>query len=344
MNELGIWAIATVFVASIVGNAAAEIDLDTVDLGIEYIQMQKFDAGFKQTADLVKLELIFKNNGDDYYTLKGSSNQLLFVLVPPYTSYEEIIQDEAGKNIIDVFEQVSEENFAIQYRDLTEMAEGCEKVNFSLRTGESKKVLVCYIIPLDGIPRTTDRIERNQFYLRLVTAPYGSSCPNCKMIPLKDVPQIPLEQTQKLYDPKTNPDTNFTAATFADTYRDIILQVKGKQVEVLIKAVGEPESEEPSKRAKEIRFMQTYILKFLKYAKATNTRSDLWDNQLTTQIHPVWIEPLESRSDVISITEIDSGGTPKWIDNLTIWKERGFISESEYETALEYLKKMEVIP
>ena len=152
------------------------------------------------------------------------------------------------------------------------------------------------------------------------------------------------EPIQKLYNPKTNPDTNFTSATFADTYRDIIIQVKGKQVDVLIKAVGEPVSEEPSKRAKEIRFMQAYILKFLKYAEATNTRSDLWDNQLTTQIHPVWIEPLEGRSDVISITEIDSGGTPKWIGNLTIWKERGLISESEYETAFAYLKKMGVIP
>ena len=156
--------------------------------------------------------------------------------------------------------------------------------------------------------------------------------------------QSSTEPAQKLYDPKRNPDTNFTAATFADTYRDIILQVKGKQIDVLIKAAGEPISDEPPKRAKEIRFLQTYILKFLKYAKATNTRSDLWDNQLTTQIHPVWIKPLEERSDVVSISVIDSGITPKWIENLTLWKERGLISESEYENAIKYLQKKRIIP
>ena len=42
--------------------------------------------------------------------------------------------------------------------------------------------------------------------------------------------QSSTEPAQKLYDPKRNPDTNFTAATFADTYRDIILQVKGKRI------------------------------------------------------------------------------------------------------------------
>ncbi len=155
--------------------------------------------------------------------------------------------------------------------------------------------------------------------------------------------QSTTEPAQRLHDPRTNPDTNFTAATFADTYRDIFLQVKGKRVEILIKAEGEPVSEEPPKRAKEIRFMQTYILKFLKYAKATNTRSDLWDNQLTTQVHSVWIEPLEGRSDVISITEIDSG-TPKWVENLTLWWENGLISNLEYQNAIEYLQKTEIIP
>ncbi len=155
--------------------------------------------------------------------------------------------------------------------------------------------------------------------------------------------QSTIEPAQRLHDPRTNPDTNFTAATFADTYRDIFLQVKGKQVEILIKAEGEPVSEEPLNRAKEIRFMQTYILKFLKYAQATNTRSDLWDNQLTTQVHSVWIEPLEGRSDVISITEIDSG-TPKWVENLTLWWENGLISNLEYQNAIEYLQKTEIIP
>ena len=100
---------------------------------------------------------------------------------------------------------------------------------------------------------------------------------------------------------KLYPDKNFTAATFAAEYKDILIQDDGTRIPVLIKVSGEPISDDPNTRPREIRHLQTYVLKFLHYAQATNTRSDLWENELTTQIHPLWIEPLQKRSDVISV-------------------------------------------
>jgi len=111
---------------------------------------------------------------------------------------------------------------------------------------------------------------------------------------------------------KLYPDTNFTAATFADEYKDILIQDDGTRIPVLIKVTGEPISDNPNTRPREIRHLQSYVLKFLHYAQAINTRSDLWENQLTTQIHPLWIEPLRKRSDVISVeTDLEKIGSPR---------------------------------
>jgi len=111
---------------------------------------------------------------------------------------------------------------------------------------------------------------------------------------------------------KLYPDANFTAATFADEYKDILFQDDGTRIPVFIKVIGDPISEDPNTRPREIRHLQSSVLKFLNLAQAINTRSDLWENQLTTQIHPLWIEPLRKRSDVISVeTNLEKIGSPR---------------------------------
>jgi len=203
MSKLGIWAIAiaTAFVVGVIsansiGNAAAQVDLDTIDLKILDIQIKEFETGYKQTSDLVKIELNFQNNGDAFYTLKKPTKELLLLLALPNLSAEELIED-SGKNIIDNFVYVASQSFGIQYKEVAAIGSDCEKPNFSLRSGESKRITICYEIPLSGVPKTTDRIGRDQFYLRLITSP-GSSCPNCKMISLSDI----AESTEEKIIPK----------------------------------------------------------------------------------------------------------------------------------------------
>lgn len=58
---------------------------------------------------------------------------------------------------------------------------------------------------------------------------------------------------------KSNFDTSFTASTFVDKYKDV--KFTGKKVAVIIKVEGESDSIDPAKRAKEMRFFQTYVLK-----------------------------------------------------------------------------------
>ena len=99
-------------------------------------------------------------------------------------------------------------------------------------------------------------------------------------------------------------DTDFTAATFVDKYQDL-LQKGGARVSVLIKVAGDAESTDPAKRAKEIRNLQSFVLKFLSYTNGINILSHPQKNEITGQIHPHWIEILEKRSDVLSVTIVD---------------------------------------
>ena len=113
------------------------------------------------------------------------------------------------------------------------------------------------------------------------------------------------EQISFLNKQSQNDDTDFTAATFSDKYRDL-LQKGGARVSVLIKVAGDVESTDPTKRAKEIRYLQSSVLKFLSYTNGVNILSEPEKNEITGQIHPHWIEILEKRSDVLSITILDS--------------------------------------
>ena len=110
---------------------------------------------------------------------------------------------------------------------------------------------------------------------------------------------------------KLNSDTAFTAATFADKYKDFLFT--GKRVTVIIKVTGESENPDPVKRAKEIRYLQSYILKFLSFSNAVNVVSNPQENEITAQIDSAWIPILEQRSDVISVTVLDVQKTSKEI-------------------------------
>ncbi|MDH3658138.1 MAG: hypothetical protein OEM77_08395 [Nitrosopumilus sp.] len=103
---------------------------------------------------------------------------------------------------------------------------------------------------------------------------------------------------------KSNSDNAFTAATFAQKYKDV-LPATGNRVSVIIKVAGESESTDPAKRAKEIRYLQSYVLKFLSFSNAVNVVSNQQKNEITAQVHTVWIPILEQRSDVISVTILE---------------------------------------
>ena len=65
---------------------------------------------------------------------------------------------------------------------------------------------------------------------------------------------------------------------------------------------GEPVSQDPDNRAREIRFLQGYVLKFVHFSKATNVKSDTWNNEFTATVTTALAEVLERRGDVISVT------------------------------------------
>ncbi len=95
----------------------------------------------------------------------------------------------------------------------------------------------------------------------------------------------------------------YTASTFVKNYGKTLEE--GEKIKVLVKVVGEPQSQDPNFRPKEIRYMQASVLKFCHYAKATNVISDTWENQFTADVTVALAEVLSKRHDVISVQKIE---------------------------------------
>ena len=100
-----------------------------------------------------------------------------------------------------------------------------------------------------------------------------------------------------------NPAFGYTASKFSADYGNDLSQ--GQKITVLVKVLGEPESENSQKRAKEIRHLQSAVLKFCSFAGATNVRSDTWNNEFTATVTTSLAKVLEKRSDVISVTILE---------------------------------------
>ena len=82
----------------------------------------------------------------------------------------------------------------------------------------------------------------------------------------------------------------------------------GQKVEALITVSGEPQSTDPLKRAKEIRYLQSGVLKFAIFAGAINVKSDTLDNQFQAEITTSLLEVLKNRKDVLSVEIISQLG------------------------------------
>ena len=100
-----------------------------------------------------------------------------------------------------------------------------------------------------------------------------------------------------------NPAFGTTASEFVAKYQNQFSE--GEKVKVLVKVKGEPTYDDPLKRAKEIRYYQSGVLKFIHFAGAINVISDTQDNQFTAIMTRTLAEKIATRSDVISVTILD---------------------------------------
>jgi hypothetical protein len=138
-----------------------------------------------------------------------------------------------------------------------------------------------------------------------------------------------------------SPAFGYTASKFVSDYgEDLSI---GQKIKVLVKVIGEPESENPAKRAKEIRYLQSAVLKFCNFAGATNVKSDSWNNEFTAIVTKSLAKVLDERSDVISVKVIESSPVPDWIQNILEWHKQGLISDQEYQNSIEYLIEKGII-
>ena len=94
------------------------------------------------------------------------------------------------------------------------------------------------------------------------------------------------------------------ASEFVAKYKDQFKE--GEKITALVKVKGEPESTNPSKRAKEIRYLQRDVLEFIHYANALNVVSDPKKNQFTATMTTSLAQYVATRYDVLSVTVIDT--------------------------------------
>ena len=100
-----------------------------------------------------------------------------------------------------------------------------------------------------------------------------------------------------------NPAFATTASEFVAKYQNQFSE--GDEVKVLVKVKGTPTYDDPLKRAKEIRYYQSGVLKFIHFAGAINVISDTQDNQFTGIMTKTLAEKIATRSDVVSVTILD---------------------------------------
>ena len=151
----------------------------------------------------------------------------------------------------------------------------------------------------------------------------------------------------------SSPAFGYTPSKFVSDYGQDLSE--GQKINVLVKVKGEPESKDPTKRAKEIRYLQSAVLKFCSFAGATNVKSDSWNNEFTAVVTTSLAQVLEERSDVISVQVIvalvqlppklqelfdknDIAKLPFWFQKTINWHNQGKISEAVLINAIKYFE------
>jgi uncharacterized protein YjbI with pentapeptide repeats len=100
-----------------------------------------------------------------------------------------------------------------------------------------------------------------------------------------------------------------TASEFVSKYQNQFTE--GEKIRVLVQVNGEPSTDDPEKRAKEIRYYQAGVLKFIHFAGAINVVSDTQKNQFTATMTTLLAEKVSARYDVISVIIVDPSQTRK---------------------------------
>jgi hypothetical protein len=158
--------------------------------------------------------------------------------------------------------------------------------------------------------------------------------------------------------------SGFAVSEFVYKYQDQFSV--GQEIDVLVKVKGGSSTEDPAKRAREIRYYQSGVLKFVHFAGAKNVKSDTWYNEFTGTMTTSLAEHIATRSDVISVTilgtneqigpipcskiepdadlfvcdlygKISESNIPEWVKNNVMWWSAGKISDNDFVSGIQYL-------
>ena len=144
------------------------------------------------------------------------------------------------------------------------------------------------------------------------------------------------------------------ASEFAAWFPDLWPPEK-PSISVKVFVDGEPQSEDPAERAREIRQLQGGPIKFSIRAGAINIVSDKWNNEFTAQMPPKLIDALQHHPNVLHIElleDLEDLGVsqekmnkilPDWIRTNAGWWSTGQISDEDFLNGIQFLIEEKIL-
>ena len=175
----------------VLDNASAVIDLSTVDLQIHDLQVEPIEILRGSSSDLVKINLIFQNIGEEFFVVRGLGQ--IEIIETDSTLSESEVRTGNKDYISGNFMYTHSEQLLIKYEDPS-IGEDCEKLNHTIFPNDSKSLTVCFDIQRENKSVPFNPIGEKNYFLQLNISAKGG-CPNCKIIPL--FPSVDIAKTEQ---------------------------------------------------------------------------------------------------------------------------------------------------
>ena len=163
-------------------DAYAATDLSTMDAQIQKVEIQSImQPG--SSPNLIKITMVFQNNGESQYIMPGGG-AILLIYAEPGTSPEDLAPD---------FKKISIESYDSTYHLKIEnkypnfaSSNDCPRIKLNVPSQESRKAVFCFEGNKDNASIEKE-ITDEQYFFKLNDNSRNSSCPNCLVISLNDI-------------------------------------------------------------------------------------------------------------------------------------------------------------
>jgi len=295
----------------------AETNLDTIDVKIGKLQLDSI--GTNNSPNLIKLLVNFENNGDSKY-LVNSKNLVSLIYAQPNTSAEDLAPDT--KNLmIENYDYTYYLQLETKYPNYSSSGD-CKRLDFSVPAQESRQISICFEVSNQGISSLEESIQNDQYFLKIEAVPYGSSCPNCKIISLNDVSD----------DVDSDSEVGFVSDSYAKKFITVTQECNAGTLQLLV-------IDQDGKRRENAKITDIHTHPF---ASTDHNGTVIMPSDKQGKLFMVFSasqDPLTLMAEVCG----NNARIPDWIHNNAKWWVEGTIGDGDFTSGIQYLIKEGII-